>query len=159
MEFGVYLAGPINGCSDEEAYGWRRDIKQVFKEKDIRALDPLDRDFRGRERSNWKDIVENDLMAIRKSDVMLANLWKRDQPYYGTSMEYVYAKLYGVPVVTVMSDSGITVTGDKLRDEIRKSGASFHPWIQYHSLAVVHDLDAAVDVIVDLRDRLKGRMA
>jgi nucleoside 2-deoxyribosyltransferase len=147
----VYMAGPINGCTDEEAFGWRRMLKEKYGGIGIRWVDPLDRDYRGRERSNWEDIVDNDIIAIRKSDAMLAYLWKKDQPYFGTSMEFVYAKFFGIPIVAIMTDSGITITGDKLKDEIRRSGATFHPWIQYHCEksggAVVKTLEEAVEVI------------
>lgn len=143
----MYLAGPINGCTDEEAFGWRRDIKKELAQQQIEWIDPLDRDFRGKEVLNYMDIVENDLEAIRKSDIVLAYLWKENQPYFGTSMEIMYAHMIGVPVVSVMPFPTLTVKGDKLKKELGGENPNFHPWIKYHSKSVVATLPDALDII------------
>ena len=51
----IYLAGPINGCSDSEAITWR----QWFKEESLRDIevdfiDPMKRDYRGKELSHYR---------------------------------------------------------------------------------------------------------
>lgn len=148
----VYLAGPINNCTDEEAYGWRRDLKLQFRDTVIQPVDPLDRDFRGKEVMNYRDIVENDLEAIRKSDCVLAYLWKFDQPYFGTSMEIIYANLIGVPVVTVMPFP-TTVKGDKLLKELGGKNLNFHPWIQYYSKYVVRTMDEAIALLYKMSNK------
>lgn len=129
------MAGPIHGCSDDEAYGWRRNVKTEFANHGIEVYDPLDRDFRGKETLSWKEIVENDLECIRKSDVVLANFWKAGRPYHGTSMELVYAKLYGVHVVSVYPV---------------KTTQGFNPWVRYHSNLIVYTMDEAVEHILNM---------
>lgn len=146
-----YMAGPINNCTDEEAYGWRRDLKKLDM-PGIVWVDPLDRDYRGREMLNSKDIVQNDLEAIRKSDVVLAYLWKEDQPYFGTSMEIMYAWMIGVPVVSVMPFP-LNVKGEKLLAEIGGKNPSFHPWIKEMSVCVCYTLDDALAKVREIAER------
>lgn len=129
------MAGPIHGCTDDEAYGWRIAAKRLFYESGIEVYDPLDRDFRGKETLNWNDIVKNDLECIRKSDVVLANFWKAGHPYHGTSMELVYARLYGVHVVSVVP---------------KTANGGFNPWVRYHSNLIVYTMDEAVEHITNM---------
>lgn len=48
----VYLAGPINGCTDAEAKNWREELKTHFPN----AIDPMKRDYRGVERMAYRKI-------------------------------------------------------------------------------------------------------
>jgi nucleoside 2-deoxyribosyltransferase len=96
----LYLAGPINGCSDTEANDWRT----IAKEKlagDYRFLDPMRRDYRGREMEAGiaREICDGDIEDIQESDVILAMCPK---PSVGTSMEIFFAfHNLGKPVVVV----------------------------------------------------------
>lgn len=85
----LYLAGPINGCTDEECSGWREKVKKELSDK-YEIFDPFKRDYRGVENIHYKQIVEEDLDDIIKCDIMLANCFK---PSAGTSGEVVYAYL------------------------------------------------------------------
>ena len=79
----VYLCGPINGCTDEVAKDWRSMVKAVLP---ILALDPMDRDYRGRELERVaKEIVENDKADIDQCGGLLVGYVK---PSVGTSMEF-----------------------------------------------------------------------
>ena len=75
----VYLAGPIFGCTDEQARGWRAAVRDAL-DHTWRVLDPMDRDYRGREAAHVIDIV-------------------------GTAMELVYARDYGVRVSAFGTDT------------------------------------------------------
>jgi len=91
----VYLAGAIRGCTDEECKGWREKAKALLVGCEI--LDPMARDYRGREMYNVRAIVEGDLKDIGDSDVLLVNA-NRDS--WGTPMEVVYAsRIMGKRVV------------------------------------------------------------
>ena len=116
----VYLCGPINNCTDEEAINWRQRVKQFFPG----AIDPMKRDYRGVEQQAYREIVDLDKRDIRNSDVILVNYFK---PSVGTSMEVLYAWQRGIPVVVWCSSS-----------------ASISPWLRYHSTAFVHSLDEAI---------------
>ena len=116
----IYLAGPIAGCTDDEAHGWRNETIEEFK--DIYEFkNPMVRDFR--ERSfDYVKLVEADLADIKVSSIILINCW---MPSFGSSQEMVYAsKIFGKTVIT-----------------IRPKPVS--PWITYHSTIVVPDLEAA----------------
>lgn len=116
----VYLAGPINGCTDAEANDWRSYIKQHV----ANTLDPMSRDYRGREDESVGEIVELDKLDIRYCDVFLANC---PQPSYGTAMEILYAWQQEKPVVVIVP-----------------AGKPVSPWIRYHSTSIVHTLDDAL---------------
>lgn len=123
----VYLAGPINGCSDEEANDWRTYIKDAYAGP---TLDPMRRDYRGREEESVNEIVELDKADIEACDVFLANC---PQSSYGTAMEILYAWEAYKPVIV-----------------IHPAGKPVSPWIRYHSSAVVHTLDAALEALTQV---------
>lgn len=120
-----YLCGPINGCTDAEANNWRDAVTEVFPE----SINPMKRDYRGKELTNYREIVDLDKRDIRGAEVMLVNY---DKPSVGTSMEIFYAWQLGIPVV---------VWADK---ETRMS-----PWMLYHSTAIVHSL---AEVVAKLKE-------
>jgi nucleoside 2-deoxyribosyltransferase len=126
----VYLAGPINEVTEENTRSWREIASEMLSLYDIKTLNPL----RGKE--NYKailytpsEIVVRDKQDIKNSDLVLANMSVKT-PLIGTSMEIGYAWEHGIPVV-VWSD-----------------WAHEHYWIRYHSVKVLHSLDACVDYIV-----------
>ena len=134
----VYLAGPINGCTEDECTNWREEVvKKVHmlleekEQKDFLTLDPMRRDFRGKEGDHTEEIVEGDLVDIQNSSLVLANTW---QYTVGTSMEIFYAKHVLRKKVLI----------------IHPPGKSVSPWLKYHSDFIVNDLDSAAAVIVAL---------
>jgi nucleoside 2-deoxyribosyltransferase len=118
----VYLAGPINGCTDEECDGWRGYCKARLPQ--VEWLDPTDHDFRGKESENAEEIVRLDKEMILSSDYVLANCWK---PGWGTAMEIMYAFFHGKKVVAVSE---------------RPS-----PWVTTHCRRVYPSLDMALGFI------------
>lgn len=112
----VYLGGPINGCTDEEANGWREKVKPLLKARGFVCVDPMARDYRGREMEPGiaKLIVENDKKDIDGCEVLLMSCPK---PSVGTSMEILYGANHGKHVIAVLPD-----------DEREPS-----PWIVYHA--------------------------
>lgn len=118
----VYLCGPINGCTDEECRDWREFVKQGLHQE--KTLDPMRRDYRGREAESVREIVELDKIDVAQSDVLLVNYTK---PSVGTSMEIIYAWQLGKQIVVVAPP-----------------GESLSPWLVYHSHAVLHSFEDAV---------------
>ena len=129
----VYLAGPIAGCTDEQAHGWRDEVKEKLDELGIGYFDPMARDFRNNgAKDHMAEIVEGDLEEIDKSNVLLANVW---QVSAGTSMEIFYSShVRGIPVISVFPKEAMVPV-----------------WIRYHS-TVVRNMDTAVQLIKDVRD-------
>jgi nucleoside 2-deoxyribosyltransferase len=130
----LYLAGPIHGCTDEEARGWRERVAESLAARFV-ILDPMARDYRGREwRAPAAAIVEPDLADILRSDVVLVHPWRASA---GTAMEMVYAKrLYGKYVVTVC--------------------ATDQPWYIYHSSHVAPTLNDAVRHLWDMAEPVES---
>jgi nucleoside 2-deoxyribosyltransferase len=119
----VYLAGPINGATDEEATGWRTRAKALLPD----VLDPMDRDYRGKEDESVKDIVEGDKADIDWADAVIAYCPK---PSVGTSMEVYYCWAIGKPCVVVVPE-----------------GSPCSPWLRYHATEVVDSIEAGVKAL------------
>jgi nucleoside 2-deoxyribosyltransferase len=122
----VYLCGPINGCTDAEASDWREAVKKHFPD----AVDPMKRDYRGKEAESYREIVDLDKRDVRSVDVVLVNYVK---PSVGTAMETFYAWTLGTPVVLWCAPDAV-----------------LSPWLRYHSTSIVHSLDAAVAKIREI---------
>lgn len=122
----VYLCGPINGCTDEECKDWRAEVKSFF----TRSIDPMKRDYRGKEAESYREIVDLDKRDVRNADVILVNYSK---PSVGTSMEVFYAWTIGKPVIVWCAPDAV-----------------ISPWLRYHSTAIVHSLNDAIAKIREM---------
>jgi hypothetical protein len=111
----VYLAGPINGCTDAEMFDWRRDL--IRRMPNTTFADPTVRDYRGIEDANVAAIVEQDKADIDGCDIVVAYC---PRPSVGTSMEVLYAWQDGGKAVFVWAPPGAPVS----------------PWLRYHSHGV-----------------------
>lgn len=115
----VYLCGGINGLTDDECTSWREEAK---KKLNCDTLDPMRRDYRGREDDKYAEIVVKDKYDIDLSDILLVNATR---PSWGTAMEVLYAHMKKKIVVSVVGDS-------------------ISPWLRYHSTYLEKSLDDAV---------------
>jgi hypothetical protein len=121
----TYLCGPINGCTDEEAKNWREMIKaEVGAES---CIDPMRRDYRGREDECVDELVELDKIDVLEADIILVNY---DKPSVGTSMEVLYAWMHHKNIIVVC-----------------KEGTVISPWLRYHSTYIVHSFTDALSII------------
>lgn len=116
MKQTIYLCGPINGCSDDEANGWRGEVKGWAQRNFLRTLDPMRRDYRNSEHLDYREIVELDKRDVLASDVVLV---RYERPSVGTSMEVLFAWENRIPVV-------LWCVGDP----------AVSPWLLYHSTAI-----------------------
>lgn len=89
----IYLAGPINGCTDGEALDWRKTATGALESHGHTVIDPTEWDMRGMELDGDTPsvIVERDLRLIESCDCLLVGAWK---PSVGTSMEVWEAKVH-----------------------------------------------------------------
>jgi nucleoside 2-deoxyribosyltransferase len=94
------------------------------------TLDPMRRDYRGREAECVREIVELDKIDIARSDIILVNY---DKPSVGTSMEVYLAFTTGKLVIVVA-----------------KSDTTISPWLLYHSHKVVHSFEEAMMYIASI---------
>lgn len=121
----IYLCGPILGCTDEQCKNWRDDVKREFGED--WCIDPMQRDYRGRELECFTEIVELDKIDILMSDVVLVNY---DKPSVGTSMEVLYAWMHHKIIYVVC-----------------KPDTTISPWLRYHSTRIFYSFKSALAVI------------
>lgn len=119
----VYLAGPINAKSDDEAVAWREVIKTKFGDK-FTYLDPMDRDFRGIEGDHTQEIVEGDLRDIQECDLFVANAWT---PSFGTAMEVFYASHVLGKVVLCVAPK------------------PHSPWLTYHASSMFESMEDLIE--------------
>ncbi len=117
----LYLAGPINGCTDEECKDWRSAAKVALL--DWTCVDPMKRDYRGVEEVAYREIVDLDKRDIRGCDALLVNCPK---PSVGTSMEILYAWQRELPICIVIP-----------------ADARISPWLRYHATKLVHSFEEA----------------
>ena len=117
----VYLCGPINGRSDADCKDWRSKAKSLLE--NLQTLDPMRRDYRGRESEAVHEIISNDKQDIDDSDAVLVYF---DKPSFGTAMEIFYAHSKGKRVVAVNA-----------------SGHPVSPWVTGHVDMVFESLEDA----------------
>jgi len=123
----VYLAGPINGCTDYEAIDWRLHAQARLGADAV--IDPMRRDYRHKP-VDPAELVYADLEDIENSTALLANCWKQSA---GTLMELVYAqRVFGnVPTYVVWP-----------------TFAEPSPWIVHHATYIFNDLDDALNALL-----------
>ena len=128
----VYLAGAIAHVTPDFATSWRRDATERLTAAGYTVLDPTqgkDLHAPGVNETVYtpKEIVEADLDMIRRADIVLAEVSKKDVPYHGTSMELVYARMWGKRIIVW--------------------GGSKSYWVRYHSERVFLTLHEALDYL------------
>lgn len=119
----TYLCGGINGLSDADCRDWREVAKELLQTE---TLDPMRRDYRGKEDESVNEIVRGDLDDIAASDFILVNATK---PSWGTAMEMVYAVTAGKTVVAFTGDARVS------------------PWLRYHSHRLFQTVEDAATSI------------
>lgn len=126
----VYLCGAINNTNDHDCIDWREDSKKKLNKHII--LDPMDRDYRGKENIGdiYKKIVENDKLDIDEVDVLLVNYIK---PSVGTSMEILYAWERKKIIVIIANQDTIS------------------PWLKYHNTKIFNTIDEAIKYINNIK--------
>ena len=122
----IYLCGPIAGCTDEECKDWRGAAKVRFSD----SVDPMRRDYRGREKENVQKIVELDKLDIDACECLLVN---HPKPSVGSAMEILYAWERKKIIVIVCP-----------KDVVQS------PWLVYHSNVIVDTFDEAYEIIEDI---------
>ncbi len=129
----VYLCGPIFGCTDGESKDWREEVTESLRFIDaIKIIDPMRRDYRGKEEESLREIVELDKIDVASCDVILVN-YVPDKASFGTAMEVLYAFERGKTVIVVHSKH-VKVT----------------PWLWYHSHQRFNDFTASTHYIYNV---------
>lgn len=148
----VYVAGPMAGCTYEEADNWReytrgllpecdvrspmrgknflRDLKSIPNGQDERQSSDLAIEAVDRAVSSQHAIVVRDHWDVTQADVVIANLKKATTPSIGTCFELAWCWEQQKPVIVVM-DAG---------------SPNDHPFVREAAYIVVSTLNEAVMV-------------
>jgi len=126
----IYLCGGINKLSDSEAKDWREAAKSELSGT-YKLLDPMRRDYRGREAESVRDIIDGDIQDILDADILLVNA---SRPSWGTGMELFFASKKGKVVVTICPDEKPS------------------PWLVGHSTVLVKTFAEAFNYLISIRD-------
>jgi nucleoside 2-deoxyribosyltransferase len=86
----IYLAGPMENVSDDEAQEWRIVANDCLSPAGIICLDPTRRRHNF-EQKYMKRIFELDMIDLRDCDMVLVNLNNDKLAKHGTAMEVFYA--------------------------------------------------------------------
>jgi|LakMenEpi03Aug12_release.lakeMendotaPanAssembly.Ray.scaffolds.fasta_scaffold131917_5 nucleoside 2-deoxyribosyltransferase len=122
----VYLAGPIFGKADAECMGWRMDAAHWLRLRGFKPVDPMRRDYRGREDICPEKIVSQDQEDIFSCGYMLANA---NAPSWGTAMELVYGRATDCSVVAFATFA---------------NSPAISPWLRQYTDAIYESLDHAL---------------
>jgi len=126
----IYLAGPMEHVSKEEAEGWRNKAWSHL-EPSCTILDPTRR-LHNFEKRYMKRIFELDLRDIQESDIVLVNLDNPTVAKHGTAMEVFYASyVLRKPVVAFKADASV-----------------IHPFFESLVTEWRSDVDKACDTII-----------
>jgi hypothetical protein len=121
----TYLCGGINGLSDADCKDWRETAKEMLH---TATLDPMSRDYRGREDECVNEIVEGDKEDIRNSNFLLVNVTR---PSWGTAMEIPYAWGLDIPIIAFCLDPKVRIS----------------PWLRYHCTSIWPSVEVACNEI------------
>ncbi len=136
----VYLCGPMDWCSDDEAKGWREAAASFLNRVGIITLDPMDRPSfseNGPATGKLPDLVEDDKIDIEAADVLLVG-YSKVSP--GTSMEILLAWQKDKCVIVVCPEDTV-----------------LSPWVTYHTHKIFHDMQDAYDYILEMARRMGDR--
>jgi nucleoside 2-deoxyribosyltransferase len=116
MKDQVYLAGPMEDCTEDHMTGWRQLTANALKLSDINTLDPTRRvSFHDQLGENLQDltktmntckrIFKQDLQDIAESKVVLADVRRSSGRGTGTSMELMFAHTKN-KIIILWADEG-----------------------------------------------------
>lgn len=120
IQGGVYLCGPIAGCTyDEARYGWRKKLAELIK-PEIPILSPMRQEGHLAEVvgelgtfapdnhaiATQRAIVAKDKLDIRQSSLVVANFLGAERVSIGSVVEIGFASALGKPIVLVIEPEG-----------------------------------------------------
>jgi nucleoside 2-deoxyribosyltransferase len=122
----IYLAGPIQGCNDQQARGWREEAKRLLPY--ATWMDPMTRDYREvrMDQEVAAQVVMGDVADLSIADAVLVNYPK---PSTGTAMEVCYTYHCRWPRIPIIAFTG--------------SRDNLSPWLIHHCTHIFQTLPQA----------------
>lgn len=144
----VYLAGPIQDLSYEEATGWRKVAKQLLSQHDIVTLSPLrykehlndlkrmgDGNVGEEPLTTPKGIVARDRNDVWRSDLILVSFIGVNAISFGTAVEFGWTDVWRKPIVLAAEET------NPLRN---------HPFVTELSGFILPSLAEALEAVVHI---------
>lgn len=127
----IYLAGAMQGLTCEEMNKWREQADYYFSQAGganrYKTINPVDfYNFTINQNFTDKECMLFDLTAVRKSDVILANLNKDS---IGTAIELYESFSKGIPVIGFDAHNNL------------------HPWVKECCFKICNSLEDAITYI------------
>jgi len=97
----IYLAGAASKKYEDRCRIWRRTATKKLEEVGFEVINPI-KDYpinKDYQIDEMMEIVDQDLIYVASSDLILAEVGTMPHPYIGTSMEIRYAYENFVPVI------------------------------------------------------------
>jgi nucleoside 2-deoxyribosyltransferase len=146
----VYLAGPMEDCTEGHMKGWREVASRALGAADIESLDPTRRvafhkamtklnDRATLDQSMCRRIFKMDLQDIASSTVVLADVRRDSGRGTGTSMELMFAHMKNKVIILWADEDDIP-----------------HPFYESIYTEKYSDLDDCIDAITYYYDQSKG---
>jgi len=144
----VYLAGPITGTTYDECTDWRDEVCRQFDDSNcgLKGITPMrGKSFLKKEKS-IKDAYDDnshcdkhaiflrDKFDCLRSDIVLANFLGAKNVSIGSMFEVAWAHQTGKFIVVVMEE---------------KDNPHIHAFVRESAAEIFHDIDEAVDYIID----------
>ena len=135
----VYLAGPISGYTEEEAYDWREEAKRVLEAHGATVYTPRRVDFMEvdgdrlieRDRQAGIEAALRDYAQVQSCDFLLVNLAYAQRISIGTMIELGWAAAFRKPALVILPSGA-------LHD---------HSFVHFCASVVVPNLEAALSLI------------
>ncbi len=140
----VYLAGPINGLTYEEATEWRDTASTWLSRAGIRAVSPMRgkgwfkterlieaKQYREHPFFTDKGIVARDRFDVSQADILLVNFIGAPKVSVGTAVEIGWANAWDIPIVVAMDDNS----------------PYDHPFVRELAGFIVPTLSEALDIV------------
>jgi len=91
----VYLSGPMDGVSIEEGNGWRLKATEFLNLHDFDVYNPYARSLHeSKDEKTGKEVHDNDIFWLDKSDVVLANLTMPETIKSKDSLFFTIGEIY-----------------------------------------------------------------
>lgn len=133
----IYLSGGMGNLSFDEQYKWRKQIQDAIKysgysyTKNPTFFNPVNYyNFQEKRHRSEREIVEFDLNALRKSDLVIVNF--NDPKSIGTAAELAIAYEMKIPVIG-----------------INKNNNELHPWLVEFTTRMCDNIREAVEHVVE----------
>lgn len=130
----IYLAGAITGLSEEEANGWRNEVRHLINYRDydnlrwkvINPCEHIPEEINGdieREQMFW------DIWKLKQCDLVVCDFDHPDS--IGTSFELAIANELGIPIIGLQTNPDVQL----------------HPWWKMSALHICNDINSLYDYL------------